>query len=376
MRLQLTRLAFACALVSAALVSAAAAPARAQQQTSVRIRNSVYQDDDATFIDTSVLAASAAVSEKVGVDAHGLIDVVSTASVDVVAAATKRWHEVRKEAEGGLSYADGSTTLNGSYIFSDENDWSSNTVNFGVSHDFFVHDLTLGLGGSFVDNHVGRSHDPNFHERLHVYSGTANAVIVGGPNDLWSLAYNLSYLDGYQASPYRYARFRDPSQPDQVLYAGGRSGQPGERMPNTRARHALTLRWNHALFSDTSLRSHMRVYRDDWGVTSLTAGTEYIVGFAPWELAFSVRGYAQHKADFYRDIYPLEMRYMTADRKLSTMYDVFAGPHATLRFGDVGPMSDLRIDLKVNGCGFWFPEYAALPKRFGYVAELGAGGYF
>ncbi|HEX2676168.1 MAG TPA: DUF3570 domain-containing protein, partial [Polyangiales bacterium] len=312
MRLQLTRVAASCAL---ALACALLVPAfaRAQQESSVRVRSSVYQDDDATFIHTHVIAAKAAITDEVAVDAHGLIDVVSTASVDVVSAATKRWTETRKEAEGGLGYNNGNTSVNGTYIYSRENDWWSHTVNLGFTQDLLVHNLTLGASAGIVDNHVGRSHDSTFAERMRVINAGVSAVIVGSPDDLWSVAYNLSKVDGYQASPYRYARFRDLSSPDQILFSGGSSGEPGERMPETRARHAVTVRWNRSLFEDTSLRSHVRLYRDDWGVTSITGGTEYVVGYDPLELAFSARGYAQSHADFYKDVYPREMRYMTSD---------------------------------------------------------------
>jgi hypothetical protein len=345
----------------------------AQAKSSVRARSSLYQDDDATVVSTSVVAANAAVSDAVSVDAHGLVDIISTASIDVVAAATKRWHEVRKEAEGGLSFADGTTTLGGSYIYSTENDWSSHTLNLGLSRDLLVHDLTLGLGGSYVDNNVGRSHDKNFAKKLSVVSGNASVVWVQNPRNLWSANYTLSYLDGYQGSVYRYVRFRDAA----TASLGQSIAAPeGDFTPQTRARHAITLRWNHALFEDSALRSHVRFYRDDWGVTSVTGGTEYVVGVAPWELAFFVRGYAQRHADFYQDLYARQMRYMTADRKLSTFYDLFFGPRVTLRYTDVGPFSDLSFELKLTAFGFRFTEFAALPERNGYIAEIGATGAF
>jgi hypothetical protein len=100
------------------------------------------------------------------------------------------------------------------------------------------------------------------------------------------------------------------------------------------------------------------------------------VGFAPWELGFSVRGYAQRHADFYADVYDERMRYMTGDRKLGTYFDVFAGPRLALEYVDVGPFSALRFELKVIGNGFWYTDFDRQPNRYGFVADLGMGGVF
>jgi hypothetical protein len=327
------------------------------------LRSGVYQDSDRTFISTSTAAARGTIKDKVTVGARYLVDVITSASVDVVTAATGAFHETRHEAEGSLDYHDGTRTAGASYIYSVENDWESHTANAGFSHDLAQHNVTLGLGGTFVYNSVGRAHDPNFRRRLLVGGGTASLTVTPSPRDLVSLSYTLAYLSGYQASPYRFVFFTEGM---------GRASVP-ETDPDTRMRHALTLRWNRHLFTDSALQSHVRGYLDDWGVASVTAGTEYLVGFGQWMLGLHVRGYFQNHASFYQPSYATPMRYMTADRELATFVDGFGGARVVWRRAHLGPFAEFRAEAKVDGFGFWFFDFPRLQSRGGVIAELAIG---
>jgi hypothetical protein len=340
-----------------------AATAHADPLASLDLRSGVYQDSDRTFISTSTAAARGTIKDKVTVGARYLVDVITSASVDVVTAATGAFHETRHEAEGSLDYHDGTRTAGASYIYSIENDWESHTANAGFSHDLAQHNVTLGLGGTFVYNQVGRAHDPNFHRRLLVGGGTASLTVTPSPRDLVSLSYTLAYLSGYQASPYRFVFFSEGM---------GRASVP-ETDPDTRMRHALTLRWNRHLFTDSALQSHVRGYLDDWGVASVTAGTEYLVGFGQWMLGLHVRGYFQNHASFYQPTYAAPTRYMTADRELATFVDGFGGARVVWRRAHLGPFAEFRAEAKVDGFGFWFFDFPRLQSRGGAIAELAIG---
>jgi hypothetical protein len=341
----------------------AAGSARADPPVTLDLRTGVYQDSDATFISTTTVAARGTVKDLVTVEARYLADVITSASIDVVTAATTAFHEVRHEAEGGLSYHDGTRTAAVGYIYSVENDWESHTINGGFSHDVARHNLTLGVAGTFVTNAVGRSGDANFHRSLTVGGGVASITATPGPRDLVSLSYTFSYLDGYQASPYRYVLFTD----------GSSRGAVPENDPQTRMRHAGTLRWNHHLFRDSVIQSSLRAYGDDWGILSLTAGLEYLVGFGDLTLGLHVRGYGQEHAAFYKPTYDGPELYMTADRELSTFLDVFGGVRIGWRRQNLGPLSELRAEAKVDGFYFWFEDFPRLRQRDGIVAELALG---
>jgi hypothetical protein len=346
---------------------AAPAGAHAQGDVSAGLRTSAYVDDDATFISTSTASVQGAVTDELTLRGRYLADVVTSASVDVITAATGRWNEIRHEAEGATSWTDSTRSLSGQYIYSVEADWESHTATGGASHDFNQHNLTLALGGSYVHNRIGRADDANFHRRLSVYGGSASAVVVAGPRDIWRLGYTVSLSDGYQASPYRFARFEDSLAPEGLPLA------QEETHPQTRLRHAVTLAWNHKAFEATFVRSHLRMYADDWGLLSLTGGAEYDVVFGPVTVGGIARGYAQQGASFYEDLYPSRRRYMTADRELSSFFDVFAGGKIGLQRSLHGVIERIRVEVEVVGFGFWFPSFSELPRRLGVVSELGVG---
>lgn len=355
----------------AGLVAILPSAARADWSGGLDARTALYQDTDRTTISTTVVNARVSPRNTVTVSGHYLADVITSASIDVVTAATARpavpFHEVRHEGVGGLVYADGTRTAAVGYVYSVENDWRSHTVSAGYANDLVNHQLTLGLSGSFTTNDVGRADDPNFHRALKQGSFSLDAGIVGTKRDLVTIDYTFMVLSGYQASPYRFVFFNDPSVPGQLL------GNP-EQDPDTRIRHAATVRWNHHAFKDTAIKSHLRGYLDGWGVMSVTAGTEVVVGFGELELGAFVRGYAQRRATFYQDVYDARRRYMTADRELSSFVDGFGGLRFAWQRGRrLGVFEALRAEIKATGFAFKFFDFSRLPSREGIIGELALG---
>jgi hypothetical protein len=319
-------------------------------------------------VSTSTAAVRAEPVPRATLKGRYLVDVITTASVDVVSAATGRWEETRHEAEGGLGYADGTRTATASYVRSMENDWSSHTFGGGASSDFFQHTLTLGVGGSVVLNEVGRAGDPSFEEELTQIGVTLSSALVASKSDIVSATYSLSHLRGYQASPYRFVAVQHPQ-------SGMTVGHP-ERHPELRLRHALGLRWNHHAFRDTAIRSFLRGYADDWGVVSGTAALEYAVGFGDFEVAPFARGYLQTGAAFYESVYAEEGRYLSADRELSPFVDGFGGLRLGWRRAFAGAIDELRAEAKGQAFAFRFFDFPRLPSRTGVLAELALGGSF
>jgi hypothetical protein len=339
------------------------ARARAQPLASLDLRSGVYQDSDRTTVSTTAVAARGTIKQRLTIEARYLVDVVSSASVDVVTAATGTFRETRHETTAALDYHDGTRTARASYIYSVENDWESHTADAGFSHDLAEHNVTVGASGTFGYNAVGRAGDRNFHRTLIAGGASAFVSFTPTPRDLVSVNYTFGYLSGYQASPYRFVFFND---------GVSRSAVP-ETDPETRARHALTIRYHHHLFKDSALQAHARGYADDWGVLSLTAGAEYLVGFGQFTVGAHVRVYTQGHAGFYRPFYDQPLRYMTADRELSTFVDGFGGLRGQWRRARWGPLAEVRAEVKVDGFGFWFFDFPRLQSRDGVVAELAIG---
>jgi hypothetical protein len=142
--------------------------------------------------------------------------------------------------------------------------------------------------------------------------------------------YELSRLDGYQSSPYRYVRIASDAGavPSTCVYDPAVVGADPlsmcvpERNPELRVRHAIGVQARRALSQVTSLGASYRFYVDDWDITSHTAGIDGAwVPSRDWLLALGYRFYHQSAASHYAPFYaPMPMPELyTSDKELSTL---------------------------------------------------------
>ncbi len=80
------------------------------------------------------------VAAPLSVSTHYYVDTISSASIDVVTQASP-YNEERTEYGLNVDYLNGKNLLSMGYTTSSENDYVANTVNVGISQDFFG-DLT------------------------------------------------------------------------------------------------------------------------------------------------------------------------------------------------------------------------------------------
>ena len=126
MRLQLATF----LMVTTFTISAAAQDAEpGEGQATTRLL--IYSDDDATQVVTSAVDAQVALPGKVEIGTHALVDAVSSASVDVISAATERWDENRVELGARAAWEVSEVGLSLGYTRSQENDWLSHSVVLG-----------------------------------------------------------------------------------------------------------------------------------------------------------------------------------------------------------------------------------------------------
>jgi hypothetical protein len=313
----------------------------------------VYADDDETTVLTTLVTGDVRLPIPVAVSAHALVDVVSSASVDVVSAATARWDENRIElgARAAARIAETDATL--AYTTSGENDWRSHALDVGVSRELARKNTTIALGYGYIHNRVGRAMDPTFAESLVVHGGQLSVTQVLGKRTLGTLAYTVQTASGYQASPYRFVTAED-------------GGARPETHPDERLRHAVSLRLLHAIGRATSVDAQYRIYVDDWGIASHTVTAAISRELSDTlELRVRGRGYYQGRASFYEESYAMPMRYMSADRELSTFWDAGGGVRLAWR-GD-----SLELSAKIDGIYYRFLDFARLAGR---VAVVTTGG--
>jgi hypothetical protein len=337
-------------------LAAAAVAAGAEPTVLPATRAGIYQDSDHTTILTASAGATGTIDDRYRVGARYLVDVVSSASVDVVSQATGTFHDVRHDISASGGYDDRSRSLIAGYSFSTENDWTSHNVSLAGSHALLEQNLTLSGSLAFQTNAITRANSIGFEESLKSYLANLAASYTLSERDLVQVALASALHEGFQSSPYRYRTIDDVSE--------------------ERFRQALVLRHHHYFTGEWALRNHARFYADTYGVESLTVGSEAAWERTPFEWSLALRGYGQTGARFYREQYTQAERYMSFDKELSPFVDVFLGPTFAYQRAALGPFSSFRVDARVSGFYFHFLEFAALDERWGVVADIGASATF
>ncbi len=346
MRLQLTRL----VIVLLALRSLAASA-----QSTVTWKNSAYTDDDNTVVVTELFDGLVRVHPRVEVGAHVLLDGISSASVDVVSAATKGFNETRVETGARATLrAPRDATLAVALVRSEEKDWLAHGLQLTLAKDLAQKNTRVEIGYGFSGNRVGRAMDPTFHRSLDVSTIEAGATQLLDQKTLVGLTVTLQIAEGCMQSPYRF-----------VTTAGGQSFP--ETHPETRLRDAVTLRALRYV-AGAGVDLAYRLYLDDWGIMSHTVSAS--VGWAfgdRWDLRVRARAYRQGAASFWHERYAVRMKYMSADRELSTFWDAGGGLKLALRLGR------WIVDAKSDVVYYRFEDFAPLAGRTAVVSDLGVG---
>jgi len=203
-------------------------------------------------------------------------------------------HDTRHEVSLGASHVFDLLTLAGGYSFSRENDYLSHTIGGSLSRELNDKNSTLALGYGISLNTVGRSGDDNFARDMTQQHASLTWTQLVNPRLVTQVVYELTYANGYQASPYRFVPVRMDAKCAPQFWVP-------ETDPNTRTRHALVLGANHAVGEASSLQGDYRFYLDDWGISAHTFGARYFVHLTKnLELRLRERFYIQTGASFYQ----------------------------------------------------------------------------
>lgn len=258
------------------------------------------------------------VGASVSVAANYYVDMVSSASIDVVTQGSK-YSEERKEASLSGKYLIDRSTISLGYVGSKENDYDAKTFSFGIDQSFFGDLTTLGLGVSFGDDVVGQNTDPTFSRNLQRRKYSFNASQIVTKNLLASLSFDsvsdqcldLTEEQTCLNNPYRSVRYMTES--------GGYSYQ-AELYPHTRNSDALGIRAIYYLPYRASIRAEARQFSDSWGIDADNFELRYLHPYRDqWLFEVKYRIYSQTGADFYADLFPYvdAQNYLARDKELS-----------------------------------------------------------
>lgn len=254
-----------------------------------------------------------AYKDKVSVWGNYYVDMISSASIDVMATASE-YTEEREEMSLGVDYLHGKTFMGLAYTNSEESDYTANSVSFGISQDFFGDLTTLGISYARGWDEVRRNGDENFSEDTERQSFRVDLSQILTRNLLVSLTYQGVTDEGFLNNPYRQVRFLDPAA------ARGYSYQ-AEVYPRTKTSSATALRGMYYLPYRASVKLEGRIYSDSWGVDAWNTEVAYVHPLGDHlTLEAKYRYYDQTAADFYSDLFPYQdaQNFMARDKELAT----------------------------------------------------------
>ncbi len=277
------------------------------------------------------------IGSSVSVSANYYVDMVSSASIDVVSSGSP-YSEQRDQRSLGAEYFHDRTSFSLNYVTSDENDYQAKTYSLGVSQTFFGDLTTLGFGFSYGQDVVGRNikgtPDPTFKldKERHVYMLslsqilTTNLIAELSLDSASDACVNTKEDDTCLNNPYRSYSF---------ISETGFRALDREKYPLTHNSDAVGLRFMYHLPFAATLRTEARYFTDSWGVQAQNAELRYTQDFNK-DMLFEVkyRVYSQTAADFYSDLFPYRgaKNFMARDKELSPFNSTTIGLGVTYKF--------------------------------------------
>lgn len=251
--------------------------------------------------------------DKVSVWANYYVDMITSASIDVVSTASE-YTEEREEKSIGIDYLHGKTFMGLSYTNSEESDYSADSVRFGISQDFFGDLTTLGISYGRGADTVRRNGDLNFEEEIDRQTYRVDLSQIVTKNMLMSFNYESVTDEGFLNNPYRQVRYLDADE------ARG-YGYEFEIYPRTRTSSAQAVRAMYFLPYRAALKLEYRHYSDSWGVSAFNTEVSYTHPIEGYGLIVELkyRYYDQSAADFYSDLFPRSnaQNFIARDKELA-----------------------------------------------------------
>ena len=291
-------------------------------------------DGGGVTIDGPSLLVRKKFAEKYSVTANYYIDMVSSASIDVVTTASP-YEEERTQYSLSVDALRGKTTYSLGYTNSDENDYQADTAYFALSHDLFGDLTTISLsfarGWDTVQQRDadGSGVDPNFLEKTDRRTYSIGLTQVVTRSMILGATLETITDEGFLNNPYRSVRYVDPTNPG-VGYSF-----EDEVYPRTRTSNAVAFRGRYFLPYRAAVSAQYRWFNDTWGILAHTAQIGYTHPWGQkWTFDAKYRFYTQEAADFYSDLFPRAQaqNFLARDKELSTFVSNTIGIGVTYEF--------------------------------------------
>ncbi len=245
--------------------------------------------------------------------ANYYVDMISSASIDVITTASP-YREERTQWSLGMDYLHGNTTMSIGFLTSDEPDYDATSFSFSVSQDMFSDLTTLTLMYVLGDDTVRNVSDPTFEQGIdrQIYGIGLTQILTR--NMIAAVNFETITEEGFLNNPYRSVRYADAGS------AIGYSYEP-ELYPNTRTSNVLGIRVKYHLPYRAAIEGEYRYFTDTWDIDGHTAAISYVHPLGPWTFKAKLRFHDQTGAHFFRDIFPRSQatNFRGRDKELSPL---------------------------------------------------------
>ncbi len=285
-----------------------------------------FYDGGGVTIDGPSVLVRKKIGKSVSVVGNYYVDMISSASIDVVTQASP-YQEERTQYSLGVDYLHGNTTMRVGYATSEESDFDAETVSFAVSQDMFGDLTTLTLSYALGDDLVRRSDDESFERPLdrQIYGVGVTQILT--KNLISTLNVETITEEGFLNNPYRSVRYFDPNS------AVGYSWE-AELYPNTRTSNAVGLRMRYFLPYRAAIEGEYRFFTDTWDIEGHTGSISYIHPWNDFTFSAKLRYHSQTGAHFFNDLFPRAMatNFRGRDKEISPLTSYTIGLQAAYEF--------------------------------------------
>ena len=293
--------------------------------------------------------------DSVSVSAKHYVDTISSASIDVqvIKSGASTYEEERVENSFSMDVLNNKSLMSLSYTNSEENDFSANTLSFGISQDMFGDLTTVAFGYAHGDNEIRKTGDLNFLENSSSDNFNLSLTQILSKNMIMSLALEVITDQGYLNNPYRKSRY---------LVTPSTFTLQDEIYPDTRTSTALAVSGRYFLPYRAALHAEYRLFKDSWGVVGNNLEIGYLHPVTDnWMAGIHFRVYRQTKADFYSDLFPYasSQNFLARDKELSTYNNNTIGFALSYEFakGEGGFFDKASVNLKYDHISFHYNDF-------------------
>lgn len=306
------------------------------------------------------------------------VDVVSNASPDIVATATRRFDEVRNAGTLSAEVKLGPARVGLDGGVSIEPDYFARTVGASVSADLVNKQVTPTLSYHLSFDTLGRAHTPYsvFSRSILTHSIDAGVSVVQSPTTILVFGATAELEMGDTSKPYRHIpMFSDVVAPQiprgatpALLGSVRLAPAPFEQLPDNRQRFALLGRWAHRLEGST-LRADERLYIDSWGLKASTTDLRYLLDLSKaLRVGPHARFNIQGPVDFWQRAYVAKQssdgwelpKYRAGDRELGPLFGVTLGGGARFALSDI-----FAINVQIDGVYTQLLDHIYVYDRWG-----------